>query len=97
MAEPEFIRPEPLSPEADKARKSRNLWLALALFGFVILVGAITMVRLGESSGSDFYYNVRAENPADEATPALPPGMTPDQAAPPPGLTPDPQPEGGDE
>ena len=39
--------PRPLTPEEDKARKRRNVWLAVALFGFVVLVAAVTMIRLG--------------------------------------------------
>lgn len=38
----------PLSDDEAKARKRRNLWLALALVGFVILVGVITVVRLSQ-------------------------------------------------
>ena len=33
--------------EARKAQKRRNLWLALALAAFVILVGLTTIMRLG--------------------------------------------------
>ncbi len=32
---------------ARKAQKRRNLWLALALFGFVLLVIVTTMIKLG--------------------------------------------------
>ncbi|MEL6474110.1 MAG: hypothetical protein AAFQ21_08485 [Pseudomonadota bacterium] len=39
--------PRPLSPEEDAARKRRNIWLALALVGFVALVAIVTMVRIG--------------------------------------------------
>lgn len=35
-----------LSKEALAARKRRNIWLGLALAGFVIIVLLITMVRL---------------------------------------------------
>ncbi|MEO0982175.1 MAG: hypothetical protein AAFX03_05935 [Pseudomonadota bacterium] len=42
--------PERPDPEALKAQKRRNVWLALALFGFVILLGAVTMLRLGEAA-----------------------------------------------
>lgn len=42
-------RPTPpdLDAEARKAQKRRNLWLALALAAFVILVGVTTIMRLG--------------------------------------------------
>ena len=42
-------RPTPpdLDDEARKAQKLRNLWLALALVAFVVLVIVTTMVRLG--------------------------------------------------
>ena len=47
---PEF-EVRPLTAEELSARKRRNLWLALALASFVVLVLAITIVRL--SSGAD--------------------------------------------
>lgn len=40
---PETHKP---TPEEEAARRRRNLWLALALAGFVALVMAITIVRL---------------------------------------------------
>ena len=69
------------------ARKSRNLWLGLALAGFVILVGIVTFIRLSSSdlSKGAFYYDPQdGQREAQE----LPPGMTEDMAAPPPNLTP---------
>lgn len=39
--------PRPLDEDARKAQKRRNLWLALALIAFVVLVIATTMIRLG--------------------------------------------------
>ncbi len=44
-ADPEA--PRPLSDAEVKARNRRNLWLAFALVGFVVLVAAVTMARLG--------------------------------------------------
>lgn len=38
---------EPQTDAVRKAQKRRNLWLAAALFGFVVLVILITMIRLG--------------------------------------------------
>lgn len=46
-----------LTDQEVKARKRRNLWLALALVGFVFLVMAITIVRLqGFSVATDGGY-----------------------------------------
>ena len=47
----EFIEPAQLSPEELKARGRRNIWLGLALFGFVILVGAISIIRISQGIG----------------------------------------------
>ena len=38
-----------LTEAESKARKRRNLWLALSLFSFVLIVLAITMVRLSQN------------------------------------------------
>ncbi len=49
-----------MTPEELAARKRRNLWLALALFGFVFLVGATTVVRLSQTGmgpGQEFYWH----------------------------------------
>ncbi|MGE0741577.1 MAG: hypothetical protein AB7O98_09560 [Hyphomonadaceae bacterium] len=35
-----------LTPEEQRARKRRNMWLALAIIGFVALVFLITLTRL---------------------------------------------------
>ncbi|MEZ6023226.1 MAG: hypothetical protein R3C16_07425 [Hyphomonadaceae bacterium] len=37
---------ETMTPEQLEARKRRNLWLALAIGAFVVLVFAITMTKL---------------------------------------------------
>lgn len=50
---------EPMSPEALKAQKKRNLWLALGLVVFVILVGTMTAIRIGDanlSKDGGFYF-----------------------------------------
>lgn len=49
MAEERDDRPEtrPLTEAELAARRRRNVWLALALAGFVVLVGLITVIRLG--------------------------------------------------
>lgn len=93
----EFTPAARLEPEALAARNKRNIWLGLALFGFVVLVGVTTVIRLSStdlSEGASFYYspNKKARAPLQEA-PALPPGMTEEQAAPPAGLEPDEAPE----
>ncbi len=39
--------PVPLTPEQAKARRSRNIAIALTLAGLVVLFFAMTIVRLG--------------------------------------------------
>lgn len=39
-------QPPPLTPEQIAARKRRNLWLALSVGGFMLLVFFITIARL---------------------------------------------------
>ncbi len=41
----------PLDADALKARKRRNLWLGLALAGFVVLVMITTIIRLNTGTG----------------------------------------------
>lgn len=36
----------PLTPEQEKARKRRNVWIALAVGGFMALVFAITLAQM---------------------------------------------------
>jgi hypothetical protein len=38
-----------LTPDQIRARKRRNLWLALSIGGFMLLVFLITVARLGAS------------------------------------------------
>ncbi|MEZ5998954.1 MAG: hypothetical protein R3B98_09700 [Hyphomonas sp.] len=85
-----FPQPVQLDAAARAAQKKRNLWLGLALLGFVLLVALTTYVRLGasEKGQADFYYNMNQSG--QEAPPAPPPGMTPEQTAPPPNLTAEP-------
>lgn len=47
------LKPEvrPFTPEELAARKKRNLWLGLALAGFVILVMITTVIRLASGTG----------------------------------------------
>lgn len=89
--EESFPAPAQLDAAGLAAQKRRNIWLGLALLGFVVLVGAATLVRLSNSDpskGSFYYHNDQSETP-DEG-PALPPGMSPEQAAPPPNLSAEP-------
>lgn len=37
-----------LTPDEQKARTRRNLWIALAIGAFVVLVFLISMVRVGD-------------------------------------------------
>ena len=45
-----------LSPEAVAARNNRNMWLAVALLGFVLLVGTTTAIRISETGAKDGMY-----------------------------------------
>ncbi len=87
-----MVKPVPPVSEEMRARKRRNLWLGLALGGFVVLVGLTTAIRLADANEGNvsFYYNTDDSRQADGAKPELPPGMTPDQAAPPPNLAAEP-------
>lgn len=49
--QPEQQVPQPLDADALKARSRRNLWLGLALAGFVILVMVTTIIRLATGDG----------------------------------------------
>ncbi|KCZ86794.1 hypothetical protein [Hyphomonas jannaschiana] len=79
-----------LDPAARAAQKRRNLWLGLALLGFVFLVGLTTFVRLSssEDNQSNFYYNMNQTG--QQQAPELPPGMSPEQAEPPANLSTEP-------
>jgi hypothetical protein len=86
----QFPEPAHLDDAARAAQKRRNLWLGLALLGFVFLVGLTTFVRLSgsEDNQANFYYNMNKAG--QEEAPALPPGMSPDQAEPPANLSAEP-------
>ena len=52
--------PAPLSPEQRAAQKKRNVWLALALVTFVVLVGVTTVIRIQETDmakSEGFYFD----------------------------------------
>jgi hypothetical protein len=51
MGEAPKIQVQPLDDDALKARKRRNLWLGLALAGFVVLVMITTIIRLTTGTG----------------------------------------------
>lgn len=40
-----------MTPEELKARKRRNMWLAMSIVGFIVLVFAITMAKLLSGQG----------------------------------------------
>jgi len=42
-----------LTPEELRARKRRNLWIALGLVAFIVLVFATTIVRLQRNQAAD--------------------------------------------
>ncbi len=42
-----------LTPEELRARKRRNLWIALGLVAFIVLVFATTIVRLQRNQEAD--------------------------------------------
>jgi len=51
MPEKEEFEVRPLTEEEAKARGRRNIWLALALVAFVVMVLAVTVVRLSQNAG----------------------------------------------
>ena len=75
---------DPISEEdmRRKAQKRRNAWLALALFAFVIIVGATTMIRLGDADlGPDggLYWRNDPETPQPSPPPDLPSEFQPQE------------------
>lgn len=61
--------------ERRAAQKRRNLWLGLALFGFVVIVGVTTVIRLGDADlgpdGGLYWHNPPQDN-TSEPMPDLP-------------------------
>lgn len=62
-AEP--VTPAKLDPREVSARKRRNIWLGLALFAFVILMGVGTAIRIGQGAGTNpceasLYWDMRS-------------------------------------
>ena len=54
-----------LDPQAIRARKRRNIWLGLALFAFVVLMGVGTAIRIGQGAGTNpceasLYWDLRS-------------------------------------
>ena len=49
----EPIAPAKLDPREISARKRRNIWLGLALFAFVVLMGVGTAIRIGQGAGTN--------------------------------------------
>ncbi len=64
-----------MTPEEVAARKKRNVWLALALVAFVVLVGVTSVIRI---SSSDFgksdglYFSGSLEKKSQPPPPELP-------------------------
>ncbi len=49
-----------LTPDELAARNRRNVWLALALVAFVLIVGAVTVIRISETGmgpDQEFYWH----------------------------------------
>ncbi len=48
MSEPNEVAPEvvKLTPEEEAARKKRNVWIALGLFAFMVLVFFVTLAKI---------------------------------------------------
>lgn len=69
---------DPVQPdEAGRraAQKRRNLWLGLALFAFVLIVGLTTVIRLGDADlGPDggLYWRNPPQDNTSEPMPDLP-------------------------
>lgn len=56
-----------LTPEELRARKRRNLWIALALVAFIILVFTTTVLRLQQNQAAE---RALLEGQAGAASPA---------------------------
>ena len=52
MTEPSPSNPFGETPEAAKARRSRNVAIALGLVAFVVLVFVVTLIKLGANVAS---------------------------------------------
>jgi len=48
VSEPQEVAPEAvkLTPEEEAARKKRNMWIALGLFAFMVLVFFVTLAKM---------------------------------------------------
>lgn len=69
MSEPAPIIPQPLTAEQRAAQKRRNVWLALALVAFVVLVGVTTVIRIQDtdmSKSEGFYFDGKAPQISSE-------------------------------
>ncbi|WP_084418673.1 hypothetical protein [Henriciella litoralis] len=75
----EPIVPVKLDEASRKAQNRRNIWLALALFAFVVLVGVTTVIRLGDSDlGPDGGLYWRNDpKPQSQPAPELPENAAP--------------------
>ncbi|MEL6286476.1 MAG: hypothetical protein AAFR41_10620 [Pseudomonadota bacterium] len=52
MTEPELEIPRALTEAELLAQKRRNVWLAVSLVAFVVIVLAVTIVRISEGGAS---------------------------------------------
>ncbi len=72
----QIIQTGRLSADALAAQKRRNAWLALALVGFVILVGITTAIRIQAtdfSKNEGFYFSGSLEQETRTPPPELAP------------------------
>ena len=45
--------PAPNDPRLASAQKRRNMWLGIALLGFVVLMGVGTAIRISQGAGTE--------------------------------------------
>lgn len=64
------------NPHAVAARKGRNMWLGLALLGFVVLMGVGTALRISQGAGTkpgqSLYWNMTPGDSGAQDMPDLP-------------------------
>mgnify|MGYP003658994315 CR=1 FL=1 len=80
MSEHDFVPGPPRTVEELKAQKKRNIWIAIALITFVVLVGTTTALRLGASDmGKDggMYWRMPDSSTSSKPLPADAPPMEP--------------------
>ncbi len=75
MTRPDFIQ---LTDEQVRARKRRNLAIALGLVGFIVLVFLATMINLKRNTEARKAAEAAAVATLERADPALPPAPQPE-------------------